>query len=66
MTYCTRCHRKLTREPVIIDGHGYGPVWSVKLGWSDRDLLTPAPRQTARKPRRKGETRQMMLEAVAA
>jgi hypothetical protein len=61
MSYCARCHRKLTREPVLIEGRGYSPVCSLKV--EGADLLTPTPRLTARKPRRKGETRQMQLEA---
>jgi hypothetical protein len=62
-SWCTRCRRPLTRPPVIVNGRGYGSRCADLVQFSD--LLTPAPRETARKPRRKGETRQMQLEAAS-
>lgn len=57
---CHRCHRILTRAPVIVDGKGMGPRCAALEG----DLLAqPAKRSVAtrrRAPRR--DDRQLPLE----
>lgn len=60
---CARCRRALKREPVIVEGKGYGAVCAAKVG----DLLT----QIARNPniqrrRRRDDGRQPALFAEVA
>jgi hypothetical protein len=52
MTECARCKRVLTREPVIVNGKGYGSSCARKV--QDPDLLTPVrKRVTTGAPRRR-------------
>jgi hypothetical protein len=59
MSICARCHRPLTREPVVVQGHGYGPTCAAKVG----DLLTQLVRKgvTQRKPRKSRSDQQPEL-----
>lgn len=63
MTYCARCRRPLTREPVIVAGKGYGTTCATKVGG---DLLAPKPRAAGARPRRRQRNAaQLALEAAA-
>lgn len=59
MNFCARCHRPLRRDPIVIDGRGYGPVCAANVG----DLFAPvrsSPIYT-RAPRRRADPRQSSL-----
>lgn len=65
MHVCARCRRPLTREPIVIGGHGFGPRCAQMVG----DLLTQLVRKSVvtRKPRRRsGAERQLDLLEVQA
>lgn len=48
---CARCRRTLTREPIVIEGRGYGEVCAGKV--RPADLLTQRKRRAGAGPRRK-------------
>jgi hypothetical protein len=50
---CARCRRPLSKEPVIVDGKGYGAACAAKV--STPDLLSV---KTPRKPRKKRSRRE--------
>lgn len=60
---CARCRRPI-REPVVVEGKGYGKVCAAKVG----DLLTqPALSKaatTSRRRARRGDERQLRLEST--
>lgn len=62
MNFCARCHRPLHRDPIVIDGRGYGPTCAGLMGY----LFAPArATPTApRVPRRRADPRQSGLFEV--
>ena len=61
---CARCKRALSREPIVVGGHGYGPRCAAMVG----DLATPLVGKRVRvipsTPRQRKNERQMdLLEA---
>jgi hypothetical protein len=62
VSVCARCHRPLTRPPVVVAGHGYGPSCAAKVG----DLLTQLVRSgmKPRTPRRRKNEKQLALLEV--
>ena len=54
---CTRCRRNLTREPVLIGGHPFGPTCSAAITGAK------APR-IKREDRRSDDDRQLVFEWV--
>lgn len=59
MNFCARCHRPMRRDPIVIDGRGYGPTCAGLLGY----LFAPARSTptTSRAPRRRADPRQPNL-----
>lgn len=47
MLRCARCLRPLLREPVIVNGQGYGPACSLKVA-QPGDLFTASKGRTKR------------------
>jgi len=62
MNFCARCHRPLHRDPIVIDGRGYGPMCAGLLGY----LFAPARSVpiVSRPRRRRADPRQPNLFEV--
>lgn len=62
MNFCARCHRPLSRDPIVIDGRGYGPVCAGLLGY----LFAPArgaPILSRSRPRKADPRQPNLFEA---
>jgi hypothetical protein len=61
---CTRCKRRLLRDPVMLEGRAFGPTCAALVGG---DLLAEKPKRAQamqRTPRRRRDERQLDLLEV--